>query len=157
VLEVRAVNPAVTPEMAAIVNKALNRDVDHRYVSARFLERDLKNLLVRTSSEPTEHDIAEYVNMVLKGSRGELEELLEHRYPAQAPAQPAHSAPSAPSAQSALPPPPPPPRPRPPETIPMPVPPPAPMGRAQQQPLWLIPVLIGLIAVVAWVAFKIFN
>jgi hypothetical protein len=31
------------------------------------------------------------------------------------------------------------------------------MGRAQQQPLWLIPVLIGLIAVVAWVAFKIFN
>ncbi|BDU72222.1 serine/threonine-protein kinase [Mesoterricola silvestris] len=155
VQEVRAVNPAVSPAMAAIVNKALNRDVDHRYVSARFLERDLKNLLVKTSSEPTEHDVAEYVNMVLKGTRAELEELLQHRYPdlAQpAPAQP--PPPPRPLQAQPLPAQPQPQRVRPPE--PMPMPPPASMG-STQQPLWLIPVLVALIAGVAWVAYKIFN
>ncbi len=34
--------------------------------------------------------------------------------------------------------------------------PPAPVGHPQQ-PLWLIPVLIALIATVAWVAYKVFN
>jgi len=154
VLEVRTVNPAVSPEMAAIVNKALNRDVDHRYVSARFLERDLKNLLVKTSSEPTEHDLAEYVNMVLKGSRGELEELLRHRYPAVQPPPSAQPRPPQPQPQiQPRPVPPQPQRVRPPEPMPMP---PAPVGHPQQ-PLWLIPVLIALIATVAWVAYKVFN
>ena len=152
VQEVRSVNPAVTPEMAAIVNKALNRDVDHRYVSARFLERDLKNLLVKTSSEPTEHDVAEYVNMVLKGTRAELEELLQHRYPPVQPATPVQP-PLRPPQPQPMPVQPQPQRVRPPEPMPMP---PAPMGHAQQ-PLWLIPVLIALIAGVAWVAYRIFN
>jgi hypothetical protein len=38
----------------------------------------------------------------------------------------------------------------------MPMPPPAP-PKAARQPLWLIPVVLGVIALVAYVAMKIFN
>jgi hypothetical protein len=54
--------------------------VDTRYSSARFLERDLKDLLVRHGNEPTEHDVAEYVNTLLKGTRAEVEALLEAKF-----------------------------------------------------------------------------
>jgi len=88
VQDVRAVNPAVSAEMAAVVGKALNKDVDRRYVSARFLERDLKNLLTRNHNEPNEHDVAEYVNVLLKGTLPELSGLLLAKYPPPALAPP---------------------------------------------------------------------
>jgi serine/threonine protein kinase len=150
VLDIRTVNPGVSLEMAALVSKALYRDVEHRYVSARFLERDLKNFLVRNHNEPTEHDVAEYVNTVLKGSRNDLESLLAHRYPPVAPAPtvasqvtPMQGPPARPAAQA-------------PKPEPMPLPPPAQEAMAQQ-PLWIIPVLIAVVAAVAWVAFKLFK
>ncbi len=45
VMDLRAVNPAISREMAGIVSRTLQREVDQRYASARLLERDLKALL----------------------------------------------------------------------------------------------------------------
>ncbi|BDU76344.1 serine/threonine-protein kinase [Mesoterricola sediminis] len=176
VQELRAVNPGVSTEMASIVGKALQRDPDHRYLSARFLERDLKSFLTRTDSEPTEHDVAEYVNAVLKGSRADLEALLTLRYPRPEPAptasgatsagtagtapglRPAAQAPgaSSPSIRPAAPAAPPA-RPAPPPRPSPVLPPPALAPEPRSQPYWLIPVVIALIAGIAWVAFRAFS
>ncbi|HLO65981.1 MAG TPA: protein kinase, partial [Holophaga sp.] len=181
VQDLRTVNPAVSPEMGTIVAKALQKDADQRYLSARFLERDLRSLLARTQSEPTEHDVAEYVNTVLKGTRLALEELLDHRYPrpepvtstspgtspgVPAPAPGSSSpgswpprAPQAPGSSS--------PQIRPPAPAARPVAPPPPRPappqpppmavQARRQPYWLIPVVLGLIGFIAWTAFRAFN
>ena len=80
VQDVRSVNPEVSPEMAAILDKALQRDVDRRYGTARLLERDLKALLVKHANEPTEHDVAAYVQTLLRGTRAELVTLLDTQF-----------------------------------------------------------------------------
>jgi serine/threonine protein kinase len=80
VMEIRAVNPGISVEMGTILDKILVKDVDRRYASARLLERDLKALLVKQRYEPTEHDLAEYVNTLLKGTREEVESLLASRF-----------------------------------------------------------------------------
>ncbi len=85
VSDVQSLNPAISREMAAIVNKTLQKNVESRYPSARFLERDLKDLLVRQSSEPTDHDVAEYVNALLKGTKEQVEEVLAARFAIRAP------------------------------------------------------------------------
>lgn len=78
---VRDVNPLVSREMASILERALQKSVDQRYPSARFLERDLKALLGRSGNEPVEHDIAEYVNTLLKGTKEQVESLVSTRFP----------------------------------------------------------------------------
>lgn len=78
---VRDVNPLVSREMASILERALQKNVDQRYPSARFLERDLKALLGRTGNEPVEHDVAEYVNTLLKGTKEQVESLVSARFP----------------------------------------------------------------------------
>jgi serine/threonine protein kinase len=78
--DVQSINPSISREMAAIVNKCLQKNVEMRYPSARFLERDLKDLLVRQSSEPTDHDVAEYVNTLLKGTKEQVEEVMSARF-----------------------------------------------------------------------------
>ena len=80
VLDARSLNPRVSLEMSVIMDKVLQRNVEQRYSSARLLERDLKGLLVKGGNEPTEHDVAEYVNTLLKGTREELAELLASHY-----------------------------------------------------------------------------
>lgn len=82
--DVQSINPSISREMAAIVNKCLQKNVEMRYPSARFLERDLKDLLVRQSSEPTDHDIAEYVNALLKGTKEQVEEVMAARFAVRA-------------------------------------------------------------------------
>ena len=82
--DVKTINPSVSLEMAAIVNKCLQKNVEMRYPSARFLERDLKDLLVRQSSEPTDHDVAEYVNALLKGTKEQVEEVMAARFAVRA-------------------------------------------------------------------------
>ncbi len=74
-------NPNVSREMAAIVSRALQKGVDHRYPSARFMERDLREYLQRQGIPITEHDVAEYMNALLKGSREHLETLVSARFP----------------------------------------------------------------------------
>ncbi len=83
--DVQSINPSISREMAAIVNKCLQKNVEMRYPSARFLERDLKDLLVRQSSEPTDHDVAEYVNALLKGTKEQVEEVMSARFAVRAP------------------------------------------------------------------------
>jgi serine/threonine protein kinase len=80
VQDVRGINPVVSLGMAAVVDKALQKNVENRYASARLLERDLKALLVKHGNEPTEHDIAEYVKTLLRGTREDLETLLASRF-----------------------------------------------------------------------------
>jgi serine/threonine protein kinase len=80
VMDVRTLNPGISVEMGAILEKVLQKDVDRRYASARMLERDLKALLAKHGYEPSEHDLAEYVNTLLKGTREESESLLSTRF-----------------------------------------------------------------------------
>ena len=75
-------NPGVSKEMAAIVARALQKGVDHRYPSARFMERDLRDHLQRHGSPITEHDVAEYMQVLLGGTRESLEALVAARFPA---------------------------------------------------------------------------
>ncbi len=82
--DLATLNPNVSREMAAIVNKALQKGVDHRYPSARFMERDLRDYLQRQGTPITEHDVAEYMNALLKGSRENLETLVSARFPVPA-------------------------------------------------------------------------
>jgi len=77
-------NPGVSREMTGIVNRALQKSVDHRYPSARFMERDLRDYLQRQGTPLTEHDVAEYMNALLKGTRETLEHLVAARFPAPA-------------------------------------------------------------------------
>lgn len=78
--DVRTLNPHVSSEMAAILDKSLQKNMDLRYGTARFMERDLKALLVKRGNEPTEHDLAEYVNTMLKGSKEQVEQLWATRF-----------------------------------------------------------------------------
>jgi hypothetical protein len=82
VSDIQYVNPRVSKEMAGIVSRALQKGVDHRYPSARFLERDLRDYLQRQGRPIAEHDVAEYMTTLLSGSREDLEALVAARFPA---------------------------------------------------------------------------
>ncbi len=75
-------NPNVSKEIAAIVSRALQKGVDHRYPSARFMERDLREYLQRQGPPITEHDVAEYLTALLKGDRERLATLISTKFPA---------------------------------------------------------------------------
>ena len=79
--DLRAINPEISPEMADIANRALNKNVEQRYASARLLERDLRDLLMKRGHIPAEHDIAEYLEAVLMGPRERVEEVVRTRFP----------------------------------------------------------------------------
>ena len=85
VQDVQAVNPLISRDMANILNKALQKNVDQRYGSARLMERDLKSLLVRHGNEPTDHEVAEYVNTLLKGTKEQLDLLLATHFASKSP------------------------------------------------------------------------
>ncbi|WP_257309837.1 protein kinase domain-containing protein [Geothrix fuzhouensis] len=79
--DLATLNPNVSKEMAAIVNRALQKGVDHRYPSARFMERDLRDYLQRLGPPITEHDVAEYMHVLLNGTPENLEHLMASRFP----------------------------------------------------------------------------
>ena len=81
VVPARMVNPNLSREMGTILDKALQKDMDLRYASARLLERDLKELLAERGAEPGNGELADYVHTMLKGTREEVEALLAARYP----------------------------------------------------------------------------
>jgi serine/threonine protein kinase/CheY-like chemotaxis protein len=148
VQDVRQVNPAVSLEMAAILDKVLQKNVEQRYASARLLERDLKALLVKRGNEPTEHDVAEYVNTLLKGTREDLETLLAAQFPLPAPRETPKPARPATPVREPVPPP---------VALlprqPLPQRPPDGAIHASKQPMWFIPAmaLLGLAVVaLAW-------
>ncbi|HJV22264.1 MAG TPA: protein kinase [Holophagaceae bacterium] len=82
VQDVTLLNPQVSREMAAIVTKSLQKNVDHRYPSARFMERDLRELLMKQGHIPTEHDVAEYIHALLTGTKEDVERVMHSRFPA---------------------------------------------------------------------------
>jgi serine/threonine protein kinase/CheY-like chemotaxis protein len=81
IADLAMLNPNVSREMVAIVNRALQKGVDHRYPSARFMERDLRDYLQRQGTPITEHDVAEYMQALLNGSKDRLENLVSARFP----------------------------------------------------------------------------
>jgi serine/threonine protein kinase/CheY-like chemotaxis protein len=87
IADLATLNPTVSRDMAAIVARALQKGVDHRYPSARFMERDLRDYLQRLATPLTEHDVADYLQVLLKGTREELQTLIAQRFPV--PADPA--------------------------------------------------------------------
>ncbi|HET6331545.1 MAG TPA: protein kinase [Holophagaceae bacterium] len=79
--DLRAINPDISPEVAEIVNRALHKSVEQRYASARLLERDLRDLLMKRGHIPAEHDIAEYLEAVLMGPKDRVDEVVRSRFP----------------------------------------------------------------------------
>ena len=180
VLDPRAVNPDISPEMGGILAKALQKDVGQRYASARLLERDLKDLLAGRGREPGEADLADYVTALMKGAREDLEALLAARYPRRTPPAPTpppvqpprlaqvpvalEDQPTWPGIeaqpQSPLPPPPPEYRPHPQRPARRPAPPkarpkpqPQPAAKSSRMPL----LLALLVAAIAWVASMVIR
>ena len=84
--DLRAINPEISPEVAEIVHRALHKNVEQRYASARLLERDLRDLLMKRGHIPAEHDIAEYLEAVLMGPKERVQEIVLSRFPPPAPA-----------------------------------------------------------------------
>jgi serine/threonine protein kinase/CheY-like chemotaxis protein len=81
IADLQTLNPGVSRDMVAIVNRALQKGVDHRYPSARFMERDLRDFLQRQGTPIIEHDVAEYMEALLVGPKERLEQLLASRFP----------------------------------------------------------------------------
>lgn len=79
--DLQATNRNISREMVAIVNRALQKSVDHRYPSARFMERDLREYLQRHGASIAEHDVAEYAQALLNGQRELLDTLVAARFP----------------------------------------------------------------------------
>jgi serine/threonine protein kinase/CheY-like chemotaxis protein len=81
IADLATLNPSVSRDMVAIVSRALQKGVDHRYPSARFMERDLRDYLQRLGSSVTEHDVADYLQVLLNGTREDLQTLISQRFP----------------------------------------------------------------------------
>jgi serine/threonine protein kinase/CheY-like chemotaxis protein len=142
--DLQTLNPNVSKEMVAIVNRALQKGVDHRYPSARFMERDLRDYLQRQGTSIAEHDLAEYMNALLNGTRENLEILMASRFPLPASlASGTHrtlagrvdTAPGRISGPQAV-------------LSPLPEEPEAlePVAAAPRRPRWMLPVILGLAA-----------
>ncbi|MDR3683964.1 MAG: serine/threonine-protein kinase, partial [Geothrix sp.] len=148
VANLAALNPNVSRDMTAIVNRALQKSVEHRYPSARFMERDLREYLQRQGTHITEHDVAEYVSALYKGSRENLEQLVSARFPLPTSltsgthrvlgglAGASHPHGSFSQQETVL-------RPAP-EEVPAEVPEEIPEGAAPPRPRWLLPVILAL-------------
>jgi hypothetical protein len=154
VADVRAFNPLVSNEMVAILNKVLAKSVEQRYASARLLERDLRDLLGHQGGEPTEHDVAEYENALLRGTKEQVEQIMGLRFKCQGRPQPLPAPPQSaarmmddlPTAAEVR-------RPRAPQISQVPLPK-LELG-GSSRPLWVLPVVIflaALVAVLIWVA-----
>jgi len=78
---VRTLNPKVSDGMVAILDRALAKELDRRYGSARLMERDLRALLVKAGIEVGESDVAEFTGTLLRGTREQLELQVATRFP----------------------------------------------------------------------------
>jgi len=154
VADVRAFNPLVSNEMVTILNKVLAKSVEQRYASARLLERDLRELLAHQGGEPTEHDVAEYENALLRGTKEQVEQVMGLRFKCQGRPQPLPPPPQSaarmmddlPTAAEVR-------KPRPTQISQVPLPK-LELG-GSSRPSWVLPVVLflaALVAVLIWVA-----
>ncbi len=148
VADLQALKPSVSKEMAAIVSRALQKNVEHRYPSARFMERDLRDFLQHQGTPITEHDVAEYVEALLAGPMERLEALVSARFPQSAGrTSGTYPLPAAPAGETAT-------RVRP-RTLPGLPPSPGLQveGGSRLRPRWLLPLILllaALLAVLLW-------
>jgi len=136
--DLQTLNPGVSKELTAIVSRALQKDVDHRYPSARFLERDLREALRQQGRAVTEHDVAEYLQALLGGSRDVLRTFVATRFPALPSQAVAPRSPSRGTPVLLADPEPPPAEPE-----------PAPLPPTLQRPRWLLPLILATAAALA--------
>jgi hypothetical protein len=152
VADVKTLNPQISREMTDIVNKTLAKSVESRYSSARLVERDLKDWMKKHGGEPTEHEVAEYVHALLRGTKEDVEEVLAAKFhtiarPLPVPAAPPAPAEDMPTTAQATP-------------LPLPAAAPAPrpvhvplpeitLSGVTRRPKWIVPVILLLLAVVA--------
>jgi len=145
VSDLLSLNPKVSKEMAAIVNRALQKSVDHRYPSARFMERDLRDYLQRQGTPITEHDVAEYMQALLNATPENLERLVATKFPPPTtftsgthrnlglpPETLVRNAPVSPEASESL------------EDVLEPI---EPLPDVPPRPRWMLPAILGLAAV----------
>ncbi|MFN8012153.1 MAG: serine/threonine-protein kinase [Holophagaceae bacterium] len=154
VLDVKALNPSISREMVDIVNKALTKSVETRYSSARLVERDLKDWMKKHGGEPTEHEVAEYVQALMRGTKEEVEEVLAAKFhtvvkastPALPPPPPAEDVATT---AKPLPPPTPEAQPKGPQ-VPLPE---ITLSGVTSRPKWIVPAILLLLGVVAVLIF----
>jgi serine/threonine-protein kinase len=72
-------NPAVSPELAAIVERALEREPELRYADAAELERAVEDHLKTMGKDPKPREIGELVADLFSGVRAEMRALVEER------------------------------------------------------------------------------
>ncbi len=154
VMDVKSFNPTISREMVDIVNKSLTKSVETRYSSARLMERDLKDWMKKHGGEPTEHEVAEYVQALMRGTKEEVEEVLAAKFhtvvraslPSAPPPTPvedvATTAKPLPSPAAAA-------QPRGPQ-VPLPE---ITLSGVSSRPKWIVPAILLLLAVVAALIF----
>jgi serine/threonine protein kinase/DNA-binding NarL/FixJ family response regulator len=150
VADVQSINPMISKDMVAIVQRALQKHVDHRYPSARLLERDLRELLMKQGHIPNEHEVAEYVEALLMGPKERVQNVMGSRFPY--PTMPLSAIPEgvldddddAPTTAEML-------KKTQPRQASVPLPtPPEPMEvPSQKRPLWLLPAILALLALMS--------
>jgi serine/threonine protein kinase/CheY-like chemotaxis protein len=152
IADLHTLNPGVSRDMVAIVNRALQKGVDHRYPSARFMERDLRDFLLRQGTPIIEHDVAEYMEALLVGPKERLEELLAARFPQVASlSSGSYRVPAGRSGETTTTA-----RTRP-DTLPALEMPEGPLAPPKPRPRWLLPVILVLTALLVallWIAAR---
>nr|WP_320131606.1 protein kinase [uncultured Holophaga sp.] len=132
VTDIRAINPDISAGMVAILDKALQKNLDFRYTSARALEIELKDLCLSQGGEPTEHEVAEFMSLLLRGAQEPLQRLIASRFAPVAKPEVFSQGPVAPA-------------PRLPAPVPSPAPAPTLPGDRQGGPRWMIVLLVVVI------------
>lgn len=72
-----SLNPHVTPELDRIVARALSRDVERRYASARDLSRDLEHFLAKQGDSVPTMDLAEWMFELFPDGAKRFEAMLD--------------------------------------------------------------------------------
>ena len=74
---IRQINPNVSERTARIIEKALTKDPDKRYQSAKEMEQDILDILNSLPYTVNERTIAEFINALYKDDMAKIKELSE--------------------------------------------------------------------------------
>ncbi|BBB32099.1 hypothetical protein TTHT_0511 [Thermotomaculum hydrothermale] len=76
-IPIREINPNISEKTAKIIEKALTKDADKRYQSAKEMEQDILDVLNSLPYTVNERAVAEFVNALYKEDMKKLKELSE--------------------------------------------------------------------------------
>jgi len=74
---IRQINPHVSEKTARIIEKALTKDPDKRYQSAKEMEQDILDILNSLPYTVNERTVAEFINALYKDDMAKIKELSE--------------------------------------------------------------------------------